>query len=320
MNEGLQDDGAGGVDAEVTSGGIEAPVEPCRSGHVQRAPIQDDNMRYSNSSYNRVSQLEDQDNEPVGASYAYMAHHNVPCTYQDAMNQPNSNSWLEACQDELHSLQETRTYVPVSTDDIETHNIVDSRWVFAVKSGPNGSVEQYKARIVMKGFSQVYHIDYEETFTPVAKWVSIRILLAIAMRLDLEVHQMDIKMAFLNSDLEHSIYMRPPPGSLDYGSQKMVWKLKKSLYGLKQVSHAWYQKAKVEFEKIGFTQCYSDYPVFIYMNSCKFCIIALYVDDLMVLSNDAKVLKEKKRDLMNFFRMKDLGPIHWFLSLEIIQD
>ncbi len=84
-NEGLQDDGAGGVDAEVTSGGIEAPVEPHRSGCVRRAPIQDNDTRYSKSSYNRVNQLEDQDNEPVGASYAYMAHDNIPCTYHDAM-------------------------------------------------------------------------------------------------------------------------------------------------------------------------------------------------------------------------------------------
>ncbi len=151
-----------------------------------------------------------------------MAHDNVPCTYHDAMNWPNSDSWLEACQDELHSLQETRTYVPVSTDDIETHNIVDSWWVFAVKSSPNGSVEQYKVRIVTKGFSQVYQIDYEEMFAPVAKWVSVHILLTIAAQLNLEVHQMDIKTAFLNGDLEHLIYMRPPPGSLDYGSQKVV--------------------------------------------------------------------------------------------------
>src|SRR5258708_3576655 len=100
----------------------------------------------------------------------------------------------------------------------------------------------------------------------------------------------------------------------------MVWKLKKSLYGLKQASCAWYQKVKVKFEKIGFTQCYSDYSIFISMNSHKFCIITPYVNDLMVLSNNAKVLKEKKRELMRVFRMKDLGPIHWFLSLEIIWD
>ena len=83
-------------------------------------------------------------------------------------------------------------------------------------------MEQYKVRIVTKGFSQVYQIDYEEMFAPVAKWVSVHILLTIAAQLNLEVHQMDIKTAFLNGDLEHLIYMRPPPGSLDYGSQKVV--------------------------------------------------------------------------------------------------
>jgi hypothetical protein len=87
----------------------------------------------------------------------------------------------------------------------------------------------------------------------VVKWTSIQILLALATHLDLEVHQMDVKTAFLNGDLEHSIYMEPPTGSADYGRPGIVWKLKKSLYGLKQASRSWYQKVKEEFTKLGFT-------------------------------------------------------------------
>jgi hypothetical protein len=108
--------------------------------------------------------------------------------------------------------------------------------VFALKRRADGEVECYKACIVVKGFSQVYAIDYDETFAPVVKWTSIQVLLSA--HLDLEVHQMDVKTAFLNGDLEHEIYMEPPPGCADYGQPDTVWKLEKSLYGLKQASCA----------------------------------------------------------------------------------
>ena len=237
------------------------------------------------------------------------------------MSCPESNAWLEACQDELQSLKETQTYVPVSTDDIGAANIVGCHWVFAIKHGLNGSVKQYKACIVAKGFSQEYQINYDETFAPVVKWDSIQILLALAACFDLEVDQMDVKTAFLNSDLEHSIYMEPPPGSMDYGQPNIVWQLQKSLYGLKQASHAWYQKAKQEFENLGFTQSYADHSVFTYDEDAEvFCIIALYVDDLMVVCNNTTLMRTVKTRLMEMFKVKDLGPIHWFLGLEIICD
>ena len=109
-----------------------------------------------------------------------MVQTDIPCTYLDAMNRSDSNSWLEACQDELLSLKETWTYILVSTDEVEASNIVGCHWVFALKHGPDGSVKCYKVQIVAKGFSQAYQIDYDETFAPVIKWDSIHILLALA--------------------------------------------------------------------------------------------------------------------------------------------
>src|SRR5260370_11145993 len=137
--------------------------------------------------------------------------------YDDAMSHPEANAWLKACQDELLSLKETRTYISVSTNDIGDVNIISCCWVFAIKQGPNSLIKQYKAQIIAKGFSQEYQIDYDETFAPVVKWDSIHILLALAAQFDLEVHQMDVKTAFLNGDLEHSIYMEPPARSINYG-------------------------------------------------------------------------------------------------------
>ncbi len=112
-----------------------------------------------------------------------------------------------------------------------------------------------------------------------------------------------------------------PPGSANYRSKGVVWKLEKSLYGLKQASRSWYQKTKDKFSHLGFTCCDVDHSVFIHNGwGQKFCIIALYVDDLMVLSNNINLLDQKMDKLKDTFKMKDLGPIHWFLGLEITQD
>ncbi len=233
------------------------------------------------------------------------------------MNRPDSDLWLEACTDELAALRETKTYVPVKKGEVNPHNVVGCQWVFVLKKKVDGSIKQYKVCIVAKGFSQIYMINYEETFAPVVKWSSIHILLALAARSDLEVHQMDVKTAFLNGDLEHDIFMRPPPGCTDYGQKDLVWKLEKSLYGLKQASWSWYMKVKNELKKLHFSCSDSDHAVFIYSNKGAFCIIVLYVDDLMILSNHLPLLRKKKSQLMSTFKMKDLGEIHWFLGLEI---
>ena len=129
------------------------------------------------------------------------------------MNRSDSDAWLEACLNELTALKETKMYVPVHKKDIDASNIVGCRWVFALKRGLNGEVEHYKARIIAKGFSQVYKIDYSKTFALVVKWSSIQILLALATHLDLEVHQMDVTTAFLNGKLEHKIFMQPCQGT-----------------------------------------------------------------------------------------------------------
>src|SRR5258708_19524627 len=131
---------------------------------------------------------------------------------------------------------------------------------------------------------------------------------------------MDVKTAFLNGDLEHDIFMQPPPGCADYGQKDLVWKLEKSLYGLKQASWSWYMKAKNELKKLHFSHSDADHAIFIYSNKGTFCIIALYVNDLMILSNHLPLLQKKKSQLMSTFKMKNLGKIHWFLGLEITHD
>src|SRR5260370_27256831 len=132
---------------------------------------------------------------------------------------------------------------------------------------------------------------------------------------------MDVKTAFLNGELKHTIYMDPPAGSSDYGTPDVIWKLEKSLYGLKQALCVWYEKVRIEFNSLSFTHCDADYSIFIHPHhDGHFCIIALYVDDLMILSDSITTLNYHKEALMRVFKMKDLGPIHWFLGLEITCD
>src|SRR5258708_6566058 len=232
-----------------------------------------------------------------------MADIKIPCTYEDVMNHLDSNAWLEVCTDELGTLRETNTYIPVCESKADPHNVVGCQWVFTIKKNANGNIECYKAHIISKCsllLSSGHHI-----------------LLALATQSDLEVHQMDVKTAFLNGKLEHEIFMHPLPGCANYGWKDIVWKLRKSLYGLKQALQAWYTKAKDDLKKLSFTCLNSDHAVFTHSSNSKFCIIALYVNDLMILSNDLPSLQKKNKQLMLTFKMKDLGEIHWFLGLEI---
>lgn len=138
--------------------------------------------------------------------------------------------------------------------------IIDSKWVYKVKRGPSGNIDKYKARLVAKGFSQVYGVDYTETFAPVAKFSTIRLLLALAARYNLEIHQMDVKSAFLNGKLEEEVYLRPPPGFRD--SSDMVWRLHRALYGLKQAPKSWYTRLREVFTSLGFTRSNADHSLF----------------------------------------------------------
>jgi len=160
-----------------------------------------------------------------------------PQTYAEAIASDESQQWKEAIDKELDALNKNRTWELVDVKQLPLgRKSIGCRWVFKRKLNPDGTIERYKARLVAKG----YGVDYDETFAPMAKFNSIRVLLSIGAILDLEVQQMDVKSAFLNGRLDEEIYMDAPEG-LDVGADK-VCKLIRSLYGLKQSSHMWYQR------------------------------------------------------------------------------
>jgi len=151
-----------------------------------------------------------------------------------------------------------------------------------------------KARLVARGFSQIYGVDYLDTYAPVVKLASIRILLAIAAIYGLEIHQMDVVTAFLAGDLEEEIYMEQPEG-FEVGGNDFVCKLRKSLYGLKQAPRVWNQRIRLFLKSIGFDQTYSDPCV--YINKETDIIIAMWVDDLIIFGKDMASINNLKAQL-----------------------
>ncbi len=181
----------------------------------------------------------------------------VPLTHFEAINGPDGPAWTEAERAEFNSLMENRTWILVPRP--KNRKTVKCRWVYTVKHDG-----RKKARLVAKGFTQVFGQDYHETFSPVARFESVRYLLAHAALEDWEVHTMDVTTAFLNGDLEEEIYMEQPPGWEVPGKEDWVCLLKKAIYGLKQASRQWNIKFHKTLLDLGFDRTYSDSGIYVF--------------------------------------------------------
>ena len=240
-----------------------------------------------------------------------------PRTIDEALSSGFSKEWKEAADLEYKAMLDNGTWELVELPDGRTP--VGSKWVFRVKHKSDGTIERFKARIVAKGYSQKYGIDYDETFSPVVKFSSIRTLLAWAVQKGMYVHQMDVVTAFLNGPLDEEIYMVQPDGYIKPGEEHLVCKLKKSLYGLKQAPRCWNKALQEHLENIGFKQSDADPCVFV-QNADKFAILAVYVDDLILITEDQQSMDKVKKSLSSQFKMKDMGKLHYCLGVSVVQD
>ena len=241
-----------------------------------------------------------------------------PKSRMEALDSENAEEWSNAMDAEVKSLHKNNTWTLVEPPK-ET-NIVGSKWVFKTKRNASGEIERYKARLVAQGYSQEQGTDYDEVYAPVARFTSIRSVLAISNALDLTVHQMDVQTAYLNGVLEEDIYMRQPEGFKDEKHPQMVCKLNRSLYGLKQSARCWNKTIDSYLKEQGYTQNEADQCVYVKRDNSKLIIICLYVDDLILASNDDDLLESEKRNLSKRFEMDDKGPIHHCLGMEIERD
>ena len=191
------------------------------------------------------------------------------------------------------------------------------KWVFSIKNKADGSVERYKARLVAKGYTQTYGIDYQETFAPVAKLNTVRVLLSLAVNLDWPLHQFDVKNAFLHGDLEEEVYMDIPPGFKTSVKDGCVCHLQKALYGLKQSPRAWFGRFSLSMKKKGFRQSNSDHTLFLKNQNGKVTALIIYVDDMIITGDDNEEIIELQEHLAKEFEMKNLGGLKYFLGIEV---
>jgi len=184
-----------------------------------------------------------------------------PQNIEEALTCENSKEWECAMQEEYNCLMVNNTWTLVPLP--HGRKPVSCKWVFKIKQGVNGEVERYKARLVPRGFTQTYGVDYNETFAHVEKFTSIHCILALATLEDMEIHQMDMKTTFLNGELEEEIYMEQPQGFMHQGGEHLVCKLHKSLYGLEQPPRAWNQKLDTFFKSVEFMKSEADPSVYV---------------------------------------------------------
>lgn len=261
--------------------------------------------------------------------------HSEPLTFAEAMNTGAKDKWKIATDDEIKSMQENNVwdyvYLPVGA------NVVKCKWIFKLKYNKNGEVERYKARLCAKGFSQIEGIDYNETFAPVMKYKSLRIILALATEFDYEIKQMDVKTAFLNAKLDELVYMEQPEGyqvnqvTVPINKQKeqlngeltnkIVCKLNKSLYGLKQAPYMWNEKLNDHLvNELDFTRCTSDTCVYVRKTSTNNVIImCVFVDDIIIIyhKKDEPDWLNTKEKFIQKFKTNDMGDAEWILGMEL---
>ena len=170
-------------------------------------------------------------------------------------------NWQRAMETEYNALMKNQTWhlVPPKSG----RNIIDCKWVYKIKRHSDGTLDRYKARLVAKGFKQRYGIDYEDTFSPVVKAATIRLVLSIAVSRGWSLRQLDVQNAFLHGVLEEEVYMKQPLGFESKHTPSYVCKLDKALYGLKQAPRAWYSRLSKKMQTLGFVPSKSDTSLFI---------------------------------------------------------
>jgi len=235
-----------------------------------------------------------------------------PSTVSEALQDEN---WIAAMDSEYQALHRNKTWHLVHPP--HGKNIIDCKWVYKVKRRADGSIDRYKARLVAKGYKQRYGIDYEDTFSPVVKAATIRLILSIAVSKGWTLRQLDVQNAFLHGVLEEEVYMRQPPGYVDKDRTNWVCKLDKALYGLKQAPHTWYARLCGKLETLGFVPSKADTSLFYYQKGWHTIFVLVYVDDIIVASSSKDAIDALLRDLERDFALKDLGDLHYFLGIEV---
>ncbi|MCO5577054.1 hypothetical protein L7F22_030876 [Adiantum nelumboides] len=233
----------------------------------------------------------------------------------EALSGLEASQWKEAMDSEYQSPIDNNTWqlVPAPAN----RKLVTCKWLLRKKFHSDGSVSRYKARLVARGFSQVPGMDYSETFSPVLRITTFRVLIAIAAQFHFLLHQMDVRTAFLHGDLEEEIYMIQPPGYISSEHPNHVCRLLKSLYGLKQSPRQLYRCFHRCMINLGYLRLQSDPNVYSRHSSGIFLLLAIYVDDILLLCNSPSELAVAKEELHSSFSMTDMESLHFCFGIQV---
>ena len=249
---------------------------------------------------------------------SYIGELDEPSTGEEALSGPEAEKWRQAMQNEMNSIYQNDVWSLVESPS--QRKPINCKWIFKKKVGADGTVCSYKARLVAQGFSQKIGIDYDETFSPVVRFESVLSVLALAAQHNPHVHQMDVSSAFLNGKLSEELYMTQPEGFIEKGKENFVCKLEKAIYGLKQAPKCWNSSLDGYLKSLKFQQSSSDSCIYTHVSDDILCIIVVYVDDIIIACNSLDYLAEIKTALSNKYKMKDLGKLHNFLGVNIVQN
>ncbi|KAH9728331.1 Integrase catalytic domain-containing protein [Citrus sinensis] len=230
----------------------------------------------------------------------------------------NDESWIMAMQEELNQFERNNVWELVPNP--EHQSIIGTKWVFRNKMDESGVVVRNKARLVAQGYNKEEGIDFDETFAPVARLESIRMLLAYACHKDFILYPMDAKSAFLNGYIMEEVYVKQPPGFENEKFSDHVYKLSKALYGLKQAPRAWYDRLKNFLLDNDFSMGKADTTLFVKHKNQDILIVQIYVDDIIFGSTNELLCKDFSSRMSQEFEMSMMGELKYFLGLQIKQN
>ena len=240
-----------------------------------------------------------------------------PRNYKEATQCDEAHLWGPSMVDEFNSHQTNGTWILTRLP--EGRKAIGTRWVYKIKPGHLTTPARHKSRFVAKGYSQIEGVDFQETYAPVVKYTSLRILLSYAAVHDWEMAQLDIKTAFLYGLIDEELYIEQPEGFIKSGEEKLVCKLVKCIYGLKQASRVWNKKFNEFLIKYGLKRCLNDFCVYIHRTENKFLIVCIWTDDGFLLSNDKPTLANVMTHLEKEFEIRIL-PTDRFVGMEIARN
>ena len=307
------------------------PTQISRDINLGLDPIQEESLPQEESSMDVISaeivQRPTNELEDLGEMYSskWMQHYftltidqgewNIPKQYWDIAKLPREQqkSWYDVTKDEMKSLHDRKVWDLV--DLPKDWKPVKGRWVFAIWSD-----NHVKAHFIAKGFTQIFGIDYEETFSPVARFETVCLILALAALHDWEIKALDVKTAFLFGELDKEIYMVQPEGFIVKDQESKVCCLQKAIYGLKQAALQWNKLLHKSLVDFGFKRCTSDSGVYVKFIGKDIILIVIYIDDALFLgSNKLQVLSHKKK-FMQKWKSGELGKAKEYLDMRITRD